>query len=430
MHQIDYDLNIDEICKIEGEAGLEIKVRAGKVEDIKFKIQEYKRFFSQGIVGKSAIAAPQFLARICGTCSNAHILASSEAVEKALGVQNTKQTDILKKLMINGLMIRDHALHLYIFALPDIFNRDSLMDFDENDPTEHQFLHDALKVKSAGNKLQVFFAGRSVHAPFAGVGGFTKIPTEDPKQFIPILEDARPAVLRLINIFNERMVEFERKTHLLAIRGNDGWNFLEGVIKTTCGNDIAEQDMRKHLDMKIIPYSQARGYQYKGDSLMVGALARLYHNRDQLHERTKKDIKNIYDKFSTINPYMNNVAQAIEILHSIDETIDILENLKLIQEPRAIPTAKDGKAVGVIEAPRGLLYYNFEIENQIIKKMRIVIPTAINQINIERDIGKIVEENIDMNREELVLKIEKLIRAYDPCMSCASHFLKVKWDIA
>jgi len=332
MHQIDYDITIDEVCKIEGDAGLEIKVRGGKVKDVKFKIQEYKRFFTKGLIGKRALAAPQLLARVCGTCSNAHLLASIEGVEWALGIKVSPQTEVMRRVMINGLMIRDHALHLYLFALPDLFGRDSLVDFDESIAEEKQFLHDALHVKSAGNRLQVFCAGRSVHAPFACVGGFNKISTEDPKQYISALREVKPAVLRLINIFLKRLIEFERKTTLLAIRG-DGWNFLEGVIKGSDGLEIDEPHLRDHLEEAIIPYSQASGYKYKGQPLMVGALARLYLNRDQLHERTKADIGHILDKFSIINPYMNNVGQAVEILHCIDETIDILENLKLEQEP-------------------------------------------------------------------------------------------------
>ena len=147
MHQGDFDINLDEITKIEGDAGLEVAVRNNRVESVKFKIQEYKRFYTQGMRGKKAEILPQFVARICGTCSNAHILCNIEAVEKALGVVVSDQTKILRRLMINGLMIRDHALHLYVFSLPDLLHVDSILDLDETDSVQHQYLHDALEVK-------------------------------------------------------------------------------------------------------------------------------------------------------------------------------------------------------------------------------------------------------------------------------------------
>jgi len=140
MHQIDLDLTMDRISKVEGSAALEVRVRGGKVEYAHFKITEFKRFFTNAMIGKPITALPQLLARICGTCSNAHLLCSIEACEHALGIVPTEQTMILRILTVYGLIIRDHALHLYLFALPDIYGIDAFLDFDEKDPEQHQLL--------------------------------------------------------------------------------------------------------------------------------------------------------------------------------------------------------------------------------------------------------------------------------------------------
>ncbi len=431
MHQIDFDLNIDEISKIEGDAGLDLSVRDGKVVDVKFKIQEYKRFYTLGMRGKDATTVPQFVSRICGTCSNAHLLASIEAAEKALGIEVSQQTRLMKQLMINGLMIRDHALHLYVFALPDLFRKDSLIDFDENDPEQHQYLHDALDVKAVGNELQIYISGRSVHAPFAAVGGFMQIPDNSKNsKLVEKLESIRPAVLRLLMKFLEKIEPFERETTYMAIRGKDAWSFLEGEIYSSDGQHIAESEFRDHLEHVVLPYSQASAYSYNGQEYLTGSLARLNLNKDQLHARTRLEIGDVLTLFPSTNVYLNNVAQTIEVLHCIDESIDLLKTAHFVKEDRVKPTRESGTGVGVIDAPRGLLFYKLVVENKIVKDGQVVVPTGQNQMNITKDIGNYVQNNLDVDRKELEFKIEELIRAYDPCMSCASHFLKVKWDVA
>ena len=155
-----FDLTLDRLTKLEGSASLEVRVKNNKVEHVHFKITEFKRFFTKAMEGKPIIALPQLLSRICGTCSNAHIMASIEACERALGIVPTRQTILLRVLTMYGLNIRDHALHLYLFALPDMYGKDAFLDFDENDPVEHQLLHDAFEIKAAGNFLSTLVAGR------------------------------------------------------------------------------------------------------------------------------------------------------------------------------------------------------------------------------------------------------------------------------
>jgi len=199
-----FDINLEEISKIEGAASLELKVRNNKIEDLKFSISEWKRFYTQAIKGKPAAAIPQLVARICGTCSNAHLLAAIEAVEKAFDIVPSAQTMLLRKLLYYGLIIRDHALHLYVFSLPDLFGKDSILDFDENDPIQHELLDDTFSVKEVGNQLSIVVGGRSVHAPQPMIGGFLKLPElAQIKNLKNDLLNIRSKILKLIQIYLE-----------------------------------------------------------------------------------------------------------------------------------------------------------------------------------------------------------------------------------
>ncbi|MFA6587464.1 MAG: nickel-dependent hydrogenase large subunit [Patescibacteria group bacterium] len=429
MHTVDLSLT-KEITKVEGAATLDVKIKAGKVEYCRFGITEYKRFYTQAMRGKLYRGLPALLARICGTCSNAHLLCSIEACEHALGIQPTEQSMIMKHLTMYGLNIRDHALHLYLFALPDMYGKDSFLSFNENDPEQHQILHDAFDIKAAGNYLSIIIAGRSVHAVNPSIGGFLKVPTVDEvKEAIHKLEHIRPAVLRTVERFEKCQYKFDRKTHFMALVNNP-FSFLDGEIASDLTDErIQEKDFRNHLEHKVIPYSQASGYEFKGETYMVGALARLNLAKESLHPKTKADLKSTLAKFPSTNIFDNNLAQAIEILHSVDQSIDYLTNTKFQKEALVQPTKKSGIGIGVVEAPRGTLYHKVDIgEDGLVKEGEIVVPTGQNQINIEQDMAKHLQEILptDPDQETIQLELEKIIRAYDPCMSCASHFLKIK----
>lgn len=425
------DLSLDHITKVEGNASLHVKIEDGQVKEVKFAIEENKRFFTEAMQGKAPVAIPPHLSRICGTCSNAHVICSIEACEDALGIEVTPQTKILRALTMHGLIIRDHALHLYLFSLPDIFGKDAFLDLDENNPEEHQILHDGFDTKSAGNFLATLISGRSVHATFPVIGGFLQFPsTEGVAEAIERLKSIRGAVLRLIKIFKDAPFHFDRKTKYMALVPDDSFGYIYGKIKTSTGEVYEKKDFRSHLEHVVLPYSQASAYTYKGEDYMVGALARINLAKDKLHPDTKKSIPNVLDLFPSTDIYYNNIAQAIEILHSVDESIDLLSNNTFKPEPVVKATRTSGVGIGVIEAPRGTLYHKVEVgEDGLVKKGEVVVPTGQNQINIERDIGKLVQSLLpDTPKEKMEFEIEKLIRAYDPCMSCATHFLKVKWD--
>lgn len=430
MHNHDLNISINKLSKIEGHADLDIIIRDREVQDVHLRVEENKRFYTKAVEGKPAQSVPQLVSRICGTCSIAHLTCAIEAVEKALGIIPSKQTILLRKLMMYSLMIRDHALHLYFFALPDIFGIDSILDLPDD---KKELIHEALHIKEAGNNLSILIGGRAVHAPFQAVGGFTnEVDKKKIKPLVKELKSIKKYVLNLAEIFYKCGWELKRKTNFVALSTSD-FSFLEGKICSTSGLCIEEKDYGKHLNNVVTPYSQALNYELDGHEYMVGSLARLNLNKDALHNNTKKSMKKYLSIFPSINIYHNNLAQVIEIIHSIDHAIEILENTDFKKEPLAQAKRQDGKGVGVIEAPRGTLYYSIKVAGGKVVKADIVTPTAQNLINMREDLKQLVSvvchsDNPEETWEKLIKKqAEKIIRAYDPCMSCASHFLRLNW---
>jgi len=420
-----FDLSIEGISKTEGHANLIIKVRNKKVKDVKLKVSENKRFFTQAVRGKRFSEVPFFLSRICGTCSIAHVLASIEAIERALNVKVSDQTIILRKLMMFGLMIRDHAMHLYFLSLPDILGKDSILEVGEENP---QILKEAFEVKKAGNSLCKLIGGRAIHPHFSTIGGFLKIPERSEiKEVLNELKNARDKVFNLLEIFYNSDLEFSRETVYVALC-TPSFNFLEGEIRSSEGISIPEEEYWNFVNRVVIPYSQSTAFQFTGKPYRVGALARINLNSIALDEDTKRDGKKYLRKFPSHNIFDNNLAQAIEILHSIDASIKILESYEFKKESIPKFEVKEGHGVGVVEAPRGTLYHMIYLDKEgKVKFGNLVIPTAQNQIQMELDIRDLVEENLDKSKHEIQHLVEMLIRAYDPCFSCASHFLKIKW---
>src|SRR3989338_1496684 len=272
--------------------------------------------------------------------------------------------------------------------------------------------------------------GTSVHAPYPVIGGFMHFPdqkgiTEAIKKF----EAVRPAVLRTIEIYKNQPFHFDRKTNFIALVPYDHYGFIEGCINTGLGECITEEGYRDHLERVVLPYSQASGYKYRGGSYMVGALARLNLAKNLLHAQTKETLGKTLDIFPSTDIFMSNLAQAIEILHCLDHSLEILKTRKFNPEPMIKMSGRDAVGIGVVEAPRGTLYHKVVVgADGMVKEGEIIVPTGQNQINIENDVAALVEKMLpDTSQEKMQFEIEKLIRAYDPCMSCAAHFLKVKW---
>ncbi len=425
-------ITIDNITKIEGTAGLTVTIDDDQVTDLKFMIKDYRRFYIEAVRGKPAIAAPSFLSRICGTCSIAHLFAAIEAIEKSQGIQVSEQTRLLRRLAYDGLMIRDHALHLYFFVLPDVLSIDSILDIPD-DPLNpgHILLHDSFDIKKLGSDITEVIIGAAIHAPLPTVGGFLKLP--DPLRFpelISRLEIIRSQVIRGIKTFFEYPAKLIRDSDYLCLRNDKSFDFLQGEIINSDGRRIPEEKFHDFLKSVIIPYSQAEGYIFSDthDDYLVGSLARLNFNHDLLHPRTIKDIAPYLSVFPSNNIYHNNLAQAIEILQCVDDAIQILKFIEIKDEQPIKKPFQAGLGMGVVEAPRGTLYHMVKVNDQgIIIDYDVIVPTSQNQINIANDLKKYFALNLQKDENILKLEAEKIIRAYDPCMSCATNFLKIDW---
>src|SRR5215208_2024331 len=351
MHSRDFI--IEAITKIEGDAGLEVVIENDAVKDLRFIIRDYRRFFTTAVRGKRTVAVPSFLSRICGTCSVAHLLASLEAIESSQGIEVSEQTKTLRRLAYDGLMIRDHALHLYFFVLPDILGIDSILDIpDDPDDFAHTLLHDSFDIKRLGTDITNAIVGAAIHAPWPTVGGFLRNP--EPRKFpdlIARLEAIRPQVLRGINTFFEWDASLVRNTDYLGLRNDTRFDFLEGDVVNSNGKRIARSEFKNYLQYVQIPHSHAEGYRFSDtqEDYLVGALARINLNRDLLHPRTREDIAFPLSAFPSNNIYHNNLAQAIEILQCVDDAIDILETVQLVDDRPVRDPAEAGTGVGMIE---------------------------------------------------------------------------------
>ncbi|MBN1168929.1 Ni/Fe hydrogenase subunit alpha [Candidatus Woesebacteria bacterium] len=426
------EITIESISKIEGTAGLKVTVEDNVVKDLKFIIKDYRRFYTQAVKGKPIISVPSFLSRICGTCSVAHLFAAIEAIEKSQGIAPSKQTMTLRRLTYDALMIRDHALHLYFFVLPDLLGIDSILDIpDDHDDWGHQLLHDSFDIKQLGTDISNLIAGAAIHAPMPTIGGFLKMPDVSKfPELIKRLEEIRPAVLRGIDAFFKMPDVLDRNSDYLALRSEDRYEYLEGDVLNTDGKRVPESEFRSFLKSVVIPYSQAEGYTFSDthEDYLVGSLARINLNKDKLRAETKEQVSQYLEVFPSNNVYHNNLAQAIEILEAVNDAIYLMNSVNVTDEKPVKKPYQAGVGVGVVEAPRGILYHMAEVdESGKITDYDVIVPTAQNQINIENDLKKYFNENLDKGEEELRLDAEKIIRAYDPCMSCATNFLKIDW---
>jgi sulfhydrogenase subunit alpha len=421
---------IDTIAKIEGHAGLKVVIEDDAVKDLQFIVSDYRRFFTTAVRGRRVVAVPSFLSRICGTCSVAHLFASLMAVESAQGIEVTGQTKALRRLAYDGLMIRDHALHLYFFVLPDILGVDSILDVpDDPDDPGHALLRDSFDIKRLGTDISNAVIGAAIHAPWPTVGGFLKNPRHTGfPDLVARLEAIRPKVLRGIETFLGWGASLVRNTDYLGLRNDTRFDFLEGDVVNSNGRRIARPEFEDYLRYVQIPHSHAEGYRFSdtGEDYLVGALARINLNRDLLHPRTKADAAFALSAFPSNNVYHNNLAQAIEVLHCVDDAIDVSRTMELADEQPMRAQTQAGTGVGLLEAPRGLLYHMAKInEDGIVEDYDVIVPTAQNQINIENDLRDYFDENLDKDEETLLADAESIVRAYDPCMSCATNFLKM-----
>lgn len=414
-------LRLDHVSKIEGHAQLHVTVKDGIVEHLSFDITEGARFFEAIMRGRAYNEVSSISTRICGICSVAHSIGSLKAVETALKI-DASTSDPLRKLLLNGGYVQSHIMHLYFLALPDYLGVGNILSLNRIKPDEVQR---ALKLRRIGNEIVELIGGRYIHPMTPIIDGFSHLP--DSQALLRLrrkIEDAMEDAEKCADLFASLdYPPFARKTVYLSL---NSYNFLNGEVRST-DDDLSGKAYNQYLEECVQPRSTAKRVSCFGKTFAVGSLARINMNGERLSESAKAVIKRNKLKFPNYSPFMNNVAQAIEIVHCMERSLDLIDEISDFEiESKQECLVRDGKGYSATEAPRGLLFHEYEIKKGKIESANIITPTAQNIANIEADLRAFLPEILHKPEKELVKDLEKLIRAYDPCISCSTHFLKVK----
>jgi len=426
------NLNIEvaPLPRVEGHGDLVLNVKNKKIEKLIFRIPESPRFFEAMLVGRKYDEPSHITSRICGICSVAHTCASIKATEKALDIKPSEQTIKLRKLIYHHENVQSNVLHVYFLAAPDFFGVGSVIPLVETHP---EVVNIALRTKKMANDMVRTIGGRAVHPIRTVVGGFTKLPNEEEmikmKEMLKACYSDLEKSLEVLKTLD--IPDFERETEYISLSDPVDYALYDGNIKSSDGWEINDQDYRDKINEKIVQYSTAKHCWASRDAFMVGALSRFNNNYGKLTDNAKKYAEELGLQAPCYNTFMNNIAQFVEIVHSVDDSIrlidEILENG--LDEGKAMVDIKPkaGRGVGVVEAPRGLLIHDYTYNDKgRVEKANLIIPTGMNYANMEEDMNALVPTIINKSEDEIKLACEMLIRAYDPCISCSTHFLNVK----
>ncbi len=406
------------IAKIEGHGSLNINWPERKAE---LKILEGERLFEGILVGRPAKDAPWITARICGVCPIAHNLASLKAVEAAFGIVPNKTTILLRKLMVASQIIQSHMLHLFFLALPDYLGLDSGLELAKKNPVAFKA---ALALKEISDEISYVVAGREVHPTTTAIGGFHKIPDKKTlKDLLKKLEKNIDSALIAVSIFKKiNYPKFNIGLEFISQTDRKDYPGYESNEIISSKNDYSPIDNYKDdIEEEVRNNSTAKFAKYKKREVMVGALARLATHHDYLAPVCQKYLKEIDFK----NPFYNNFAEAVEILHFYQKAREIIK--VLLQEeldPKIIPPGNHPplKGIGAVEAPRGGLYHEIHLDDKgKIIFVNIITPTVQNLTSMEKSAQAILDQSPKISSAEAKKLIEMLIRAYDPCITCAVH---------
>jgi sulfhydrogenase subunit alpha len=424
------NIDIHHVTRVEGHGDIVVNVKNGTLEDCRFDISETPRFFEAMLRGRPYTEASHIASRICGICAVGHATASLRATENALNIVPSEQTQLLRKLMFDGEMLDSHILHTYMLVAPDFFNVSGVVSLASLKPDA---VTRALRIKKLAGDLCATIGGRHTHPIAMTVGGFTHLPTvAEIKSIRTRLEDIRPDIDETVAFFkNLAWPQFERKTDYVALTKQNDYGFIDGTIHSTNGASFSTAEYLRVTNEYLLPFSPTKRTRLEGESYMVGALARFNNNYTQLHPRAKAAAAEFGIKPIVTNPYLNTVAQVIEMVHCVEDAINVCNDLiaRGIQtEPLPGFKGKRGEGVGACEVPRGTLYHEYEIDaHGKIVSANCIIPTGQNLANLEADMHKLVPEIIDQGEDQVRSALEMLVRAYDPCISCSVHFLNIKF---
>jgi coenzyme F420-reducing hydrogenase alpha subunit len=418
---------VDYLARVEGEGALYVKIKENKVIDVKLKIFEPPRFFEAFLRGRSFTEAPDITARICGICPIAYQMSSCHAMEDACGVRVDGQLRALRRLIYCGEWIESHVLHVTMLHAPDFLGYESAIHMAKDHP---DLVQKALKLKKIGNELVAFLGGREIHPINVRVGGFYKVPTKSELQsLVEDLKWARDAAYDLVRWTGTlEFPDFEQDYEFVALRHPDEYPFNEGRLVSTKGLDIAIREYEEHFVEEHVEHSNALHSVIKGrGNYFVGPLARYNINFDKLPRSVQKAAKDAGLGPVCKNPFKSIIVRSIETLYACEEALRIISEYEMPERPYFEVQPRAGVGCGCTEAPRGILYHRYRIDDTgTILDAKIVPPTSQNQKTIESDLWHFVPKNINLSKEQLTWKCEQAIRNYDPCISCATHFLKVE----
>ncbi|RJQ48541.1 MAG: Ni/Fe hydrogenase subunit alpha [Nitrospiraceae bacterium] len=419
------DVNVKHLSRVEGHGNIHIKIRNGKLQEAQWEVIETPRFFEALLVGRNWDNAPWITGRICGICSIGHTLASIRAVENAFNIIPDEQTRKLRLLLKHMETLQSHSLHLCFLVLPDLVNAGSIFPVIQSH--KDVVIH-AARIKGLANDMCDCIGGRRLHPTRTVVGGFTKLPAkEELSVFIKRLMSIKDDLMVLAGLFGKfHFPDFTRETEFVSLKGSDHYPYVGGDVISSDGVLMKEQDYKKLTNEYMVEQSTSKWCRLSRDSFAVGALARLNNNFEFLHPAAK-DLARKFDLLPVNhNPFMNNVAQLIECVHVVMDSIDLIEDLlgSKFREPRQQVTPRSGIGVGAVEVPRGILYHSYEFDKKgKIVKCDCVIPTGQNHANIQHDLEALASEFALRGRKdsEIELLASMLVRAYDPCISCSVH---------
>jgi coenzyme F420-reducing hydrogenase alpha subunit len=426
-----YNIDIHHVTRVEGHGNIKISTKDGVVKEVKLEIVEANRFFERFCHGMAPHEVPWIISRICGICCVGHQLTATKAVEAAIGVKPSAQAILLRKLLTESQFIQSHVLHVYFLAVPDFVGAPSVLPLATSHP---EVVKRALKLKKLGNDFTAAIGGRMLHPMTNTVGGFYKVPAPD------VLEGLRARILEAVPDIQEtiRIVKtlkippYERQTEYVSLKDQTEYALYDGdVYSSDTKESVPVSQYRKVTNEFTVPHSTTKWSKWHRDSYFAGALARVNNNFDQLRPEAKQAAADLGFKVPSYNPYMNNVAQVIETVHCVYNSVAMLEQaLSLgLKEEKPTYTPRAGQGVGACEVPRGILFhdYTFDQDGRCCAG-NAIIPTSQNINNIEQDMKAFVPKMLPvMSQDELALHMEMLLRAYDPCISCSVHMLDVEF---
>ncbi len=420
------EIRTDYLARVEGEGAMLVRIRGDELEEVQLKIFEPPRFFEALLRGRQFTEAPDITARICGICPIAYIASSCNAMEAVCGIELPEQVRLLRRLVYCGEWIESHVLHTAMLHAPDFLGYDGAVEMARD---RRDLVETALRLKKAGNEVMRIVGGREVHPVNLRVGGFYRaLSREELAPLVPELEWAREAALdftRWVASFD--FPDFEQDYAFVALRQPGEYPLERGRIVSSTGLDIDVSEYEQHFTETHVERSNALHSTLAGvGNYLVGPLARYALNAAELSPLAREIAAEVGLGAVCRNPFRSIVVRAVETVYAADEALRIIARYEPPDPPFVETTPRAGTGHGCTEAPRGICWHRYEIDGDgIILDAKIVPPTSQNQKTIEQDLVGVVQRSLHLPDDELAHRCEQTIRNYDPCISCATHFLEL-----